>query len=71
MCLKWGVLKVVLPERGVNGLPWGKLYLENHGFAVGITEGYRMRKGMAKTAEVELTDEPANTEAYSSVCNNL
>ena len=29
MCLKWGVLEVVLPERGANGLPWGKLYLEN------------------------------------------
>ena len=29
MCLEGGVLEIVLPRRGANDLPWGKVCLED------------------------------------------
>ena len=47
------------------------MYYRTNNVLQDTIECCRMRKGVARTVEVELNEEPASAEAYSLVCNNL
>ena len=54
-----------------EGLHNQKICAEEHQPQVTLAKNRKNCKRVARTAEVELNEELASTEAYSSVCNNL